>query len=431
MPPHLSLARTISLTAAAALVLASSACSDETNPQVTLTISAIAASNNQSAIAGAILPLPLRVLVEEDGLPKPGVTISWSASAGGLKPAASVTDAQGIAATVWTLGASPGPMSATAALTGANGSPVTFHAAALNQARMTVAIEGGDTQTGQVGAPLPLPLRVKVHTFGPSDAGVTVTWSATDGHVSPASSITDLEGFAETHWTLDTVARDTQVVVAQVHGAEGSPLQFTARALPGSVSTLTPAMPDTQVAYTGAAYTTGFDMPALGLLDRYGNAVPNQPVTWSVAEGPIHIASSENASDEIGFARVEVAPDGPAGTGVVEAVVDGSPLSKRFTFSIRQEHFVVLRVNDGTFTSAQNGSTPAVDTIPAGTTMRWFLEDWDYDYHAIVPVGTPSFPSQPIGYRNSGLASITFTTPGTYQYQDDGVSGASGTLVVQ
>lgn len=424
--PHPSVVRPVSLLSAA--ILAITACSDETRPLPTLSVSAVAASDAQSTIAGAALPLPLRVLVKEDGVPKAGVSVSWSAAAGAVTPASSASDANGIAAAQWTLGTTPGLMSASATLTGAKGSPVTFHAVALSQAGMTATLVSGNQQTGRVAAELAAPLRVRVHTFGPSDAGVTVVWSTAHGRVSPTSSVTDPLGYAEAHWTLGTVATDTMVAVAEVSGAEGSPLRFTAWALPEQASYLTPAVVNPQIAYTGASYTTPFVLPVVGVFDRYGNGIPDQPLTWHVVQGPIHIVSSDAMTDENGFARVEVAPDGPPGTGIVEAALAGGNLSKQFIFSILQEPFAVLHVEAGTFSSGRNGSNPAVDTIPAGGTMHWIAEGWDYEIHTVVPMGIPSFPEQPLEY---GAASETFTTPGTYQYQDAGIPTATGTVVVQ
>ena len=79
-----------------------------TTPPV-LTVSAVAASEGQSAPAGNPLPLPLRVRVQSDGTPKAGVMVTWQASAGTISPDSSLTDVSGEASATWILGRLPGP----------------------------------------------------------------------------------------------------------------------------------------------------------------------------------------------------------------------------------------------------------------------------------------------------------------------------------
>jgi plastocyanin len=81
------------------------------------------------------------------------------------------------------------------------------------------------------------------------------------------------------------------------------------------------------------------------------------------------------------------------------------------------------------YVSGHNGSmNPAVDTIPAGSTVTW---TWTGALpHAVRSVGTPSFTGS--GTRTgSGTYAVTFTTPGTYRY-DCSVHGQAmtGTIVV-
>jgi hypothetical protein len=405
--------RLVSLITAAALALAG--CSDGTRPVPVLTASAVPGGDGQSTVAGVALPQPLRVLVEEDGTPKEGVTVTWTVSAGAVTLASSLTDATGVAATSWTLGSTPGAMTATATVAGAKGSPVIFSAAALTRPGMVASIADGDRQAGQVGAPLPTPLRVRVQTFGPTNAGVTVFWSPTDGHATPTSSVTDAAGYATTSWTLDTVAQDNQRMVARISGAEGSPLTFTARALAGAAVRMIPMVGDSQTSHVGAAYNTPFAPLLAAVVDRYGNRLPYHLVTWSVVSGPVHIVSANGATDNYGTVSAQVAPEGPSGAASVQVTESGSNRSATFALTVAPlEHFVAW-VN-GAFTSGANGSKPAVDTITVGTTMTWLYLDGDpYDGPEIFSEGTPSFSPPPLDLYY-GKASFTFTTPGSYSY---------------
>jgi plastocyanin len=82
------------------------------------------------------------------------------------------------------------------------------------------------------------------------------------------------------------------------------------------------------------------------------------------------------------------------------------------------------------FVSAHNGSTnPAVDTIPAGSTVTW---TWSGGLpHDIRSVGSPTFANSGVN-TSPAKHTATFATPGTYRYTC-GVHGAamSGTLIVQ
>lgn len=82
------------------------------------------------------------------------------------------------------------------------------------------------------------------------------------------------------------------------------------------------------------------------------------------------------------------------------------------------------------FVSGHNGSTnAAVDTIAAGATVTW---SWTGSLpHSVHSVGSPSFASSAT-MTGSGTYAVTFTTPGTYQY-DCAVHGQlmTGTIVVR
>jgi plastocyanin len=100
-------------------------------------------------------------------------------------------------------------------------------------------------------------------------------------------------------------------------------------------------------------------------------------------------------------------------------------------------YVVIVRSNSpkDVFLSAQNGTTnPAVDTLPAGATLEWRVEPWDYFLYYgrdLVPVGQPSFPQQTFPPDDPSTVSVTFTVPGTYHYADSWSPGGTGIIVVQ
>jgi plastocyanin len=115
----------------------------------------------------------LRVVVTRDGSPAADVTVNWSTVDGGtLSPSSDQTDVDGLSTSIWTLGSTPGSQAATASVTNATGSPVTFTASATGG--------GGSDNIIQVLGPLG-----STNRFNPVNltvtAGTTVTWQWTDG----------------------------------------------------------------------------------------------------------------------------------------------------------------------------------------------------------------------------------------------------------
>jgi hypothetical protein len=91
--------------------------------------------------------------------------------------------------------------------------------------------ENGDSQVGNVGDELDLPLRVLVTRDEEPVEDVEVQWITTSGgSFDPGTSLTGPDGIATTTWTLGSGSGD-QTASAQLVGAEGSPVNFTALAI--------------------------------------------------------------------------------------------------------------------------------------------------------------------------------------------------------
>ena len=87
----------------------------------------------QSGPPGSVLPLPLSVLVTDaGGDPVGGIEVTWSVVSGGgtVSPSSSMTDADGVATTQFTLGPAEGVQQAQAQAAQLQGSPVVFSATA-------------------------------------------------------------------------------------------------------------------------------------------------------------------------------------------------------------------------------------------------------------------------------------------------------------
>lgn len=198
---------------------------------------ASASGDAQSGQVGMALSAPLRVAVNEDGAPKQGATVAWSATGGGsVSPTTSSTGADGIATTTWTLGQAAGAQGVTASLSGASGSPVSFSATATPGPAAELALSDGDNQTGVPSSTLGNALRVKVgDQYGNGVQGETVSWQVTggDASVQPTSSVSDAGGIAETSVTLGATVGDVTVTATSA-GLNGSPVMFHAAAAASS-----------------------------------------------------------------------------------------------------------------------------------------------------------------------------------------------------
>lgn len=204
-----------------------------TTPSTTAIAKASAGSGDgQTGVVGQALAQPLKVVVTDGGVASAGATITWSTTATGgvLVPASATTDANGNATSVWTLGTVAGSQNATATLSGATGSPLTFSATATPDGALALSKGGGDGQTGQVGAQLAAALQAKAaDEFGNGVPGVNVNWAATGATLSAAAVPTDASGISAVNATLGATAGPI-TITATADGLTGSPLTFNATA---------------------------------------------------------------------------------------------------------------------------------------------------------------------------------------------------------
>ncbi|HEV8409967.1 MAG TPA: Ig-like domain-containing protein, partial [Gemmatimonadaceae bacterium] len=127
----------------------------------------------------------------------------------------------------------------------------------------TLAISGGQGQTGITSSPLATALAVTVtDAFGNPVTGTTVNWASSGGAiVTPTSSVTNSSGVATSSWTLGSTP-GAQTATATSGSLTGSPATFNATAtLTGFSKTWTGA---TSTAWTTSTNWTPSGVPVAG-----------------------------------------------------------------------------------------------------------------------------------------------------------------------
>ena len=181
----------------------------------TATSMALNGGDGLSGVVGTALPTAYSVIVTNGIAPIPGVQVHWAAgpAGGSMNPATSLTDINGIASSIRTLGTGSGAQTATASVGGLPGSPVTFTATALAGAATQLVKQSVDPQPGTVATAVTAPVVKVADQFGNGVAGVIVDFAAAGGGVLGAAKDTsDGAGLTSVgSWTLGNVVGTNSV----------------------------------------------------------------------------------------------------------------------------------------------------------------------------------------------------------------------------
>jgi alpha-tubulin suppressor-like RCC1 family protein len=162
-------------------------------------------------------------------------------------------------------------------------------------------------QSGEVGTRLTAAIQVKVvDSHGSAVKGATIDWTPAAGSVSASATATNIDGIAQTLWTLGTVA-GVQHMSATLSGSSlDAPLQISATALAGPPTSLGIAPLDVAVEPRDSVTFTATPGP-----DRYGN-----PTT---ATATVHWTTTDDVSspvDAIGRVHGQ-----RAGRSIIRAII--------------------------------------------------------------------------------------------------------------
>jgi hypothetical protein len=154
-------------------------------------------------------------------------------------------------------------------------------------ASSSIALQSGNNQSGTVGQKLAQPIVAQVlGTDGAPVSGRTVTVTfGTGTNATTLQATSDANGLASADWTLGTVA-GPQTATITATGLTGSPVTFTANALPGAATALSAGTVATSiVAGTSLAPVT------FTARDNFGNTATAFTGTVTVALGGSATAS--------------------------------------------------------------------------------------------------------------------------------------------
>jgi adhesin/invasin len=171
-----------------------------------------------------------------------------------------------------------------------------------------VVLVSGDAQSLAVGTQAGAPLIVQVQNAAgaPFPLGFPVDFAVVTGpagtSLSPLSSTTDAQGFAQTILTAGGIAGPVQVS-ATAAGLTGSPVVFSATVtgVAGAPASLVAQTPLVQAATVGAAVAQA---PSVKVVDAQNVPVPGVQVTFAVASGGGSVTGGVQATAANGIATV-------------------------------------------------------------------------------------------------------------------------------
>lgn len=244
--------------------------------------------DEQSAQVRTLLRDELSVLVlDENLLPAPGINVEWSVVEGNgtVDPEVSATGPDGIATTQVTIGTvSGGDHAYEATVQGVPGQVVRFTAAARPGRAEVQEKVSGDNQTAGAGAPLLMPLRVRItDEFGNGVPEVLVDWEAVSSNPAERSMITtptptDSEGFAQTNVILGPKPGPA-LFIGRGQGVGGNPIDFNATIVPGPPSVLVKVSGDNQAGLPNESLANPL---VVQITDRFDNPVEGSTVAFSI-----------------------------------------------------------------------------------------------------------------------------------------------------
>jgi hypothetical protein len=194
----------------------------------------------------------------------------------------------------------------------------------------------GDNQLGTVGEQLPKPLIVSVRTardLPAAEREVEFLTMTGDVEIARDTAITDSQGNASIRCMLGTVPGD-YVIQAKLIDIEGdAPVQeFLALARAGAPDTLSATSAITQ---PGRRARPAATPPAVRVVDRFGNAVPDALVAWQVTAGQGEVSEALSRTAQDGSATVEWTLGNRIGVHKLTAAVEQpSVLPVTFTVTV-------------------------------------------------------------------------------------------------
>lgn len=173
---------------------------------------AVNGGNNQTGATGTTLPTALSVLATINGTPAAGVSVSFSdgGAGGSFGTPTATTNSSGIATTTYTLPSTAKTVAINATSSGYTTATFTETATASVQ---TLAVNGGNNQSGGVGTTLPTALSVLATINGSPASGVSVTFSdgGAGGTFGTPTATTNSSGIASSTYTLPSTAKTVTV----------------------------------------------------------------------------------------------------------------------------------------------------------------------------------------------------------------------------
>ena len=265
-------------------------------PPATMTM---VGGNNQVGQAGAQLGALLAVrLIATDGLGVPGVRVRFIPLGGGrVRDTLAVTDIDGVARTVATLGTIAGPQPFEAVVPFQP--PIIFNTLAVAGPPALVLRLSGNGQTGTVGSLLNQPFVTSVtDVYGNPTSGIPVAWSVQSGGgtLEQVSTQTDASGLASALLRLGNSAGANAVLA--VVGPPPLQVDFTATGRLGVADSIVPVSGDS----ASAPPNTTLPAFVVRVTDRFGNPSPSVQVSWEILLGDGQLSSTTSLSSGAGLA---------------------------------------------------------------------------------------------------------------------------------
>jgi plastocyanin len=272
----------------------------------------------------------------------------------------------------------------------------------------------GDLQVDTAGQLLPKVLRVKVTQDGTPVPGVVVNFGGTGSFGKPVDT-TDALGIATSSWTL-SISAGGQSATATVAGAVGSPLTYTATAVPDAPVSLILVSGDDQTAQLGTLYMQPL---VVKVADQYGNGINGFMTHWSNT-GPAVRTNDSLPTNLQGHASQVMTAGDTVGAVLVTATATGLTGSPREFSSTVVPQVALVTVNS-------NFYSPTNQVISAGSSVRW---EWISGTHSVTPDSAGFFVGSDVETVGFLHGPLTFANPGVYTYHCQVHPGMTGTITV-